>query len=232
MKREELMRQRMRTMKNRQQEYSNKMKKTILKAAVRSSKKLVKQADLLNQSLKHMNAKLAMKKKILELESHDATMATAKEQLEIQLLKDQYYKLAAMKERQKMQMKATQELLKHNTMMSDLEEVDNKAKLAFNRGVLARKGLNKQLVADVKENAAEALKAFKAKLNKEYELKKKVLHLKRCLRTRLAMNSSIKKQQLEAKLEEMVKKAVIARIKAERASSCIGNTELTQKMLK
>ncbi|BFU25026.1 hypothetical protein, conserved [Entamoeba histolytica] len=214
MKREELLREEMRTMRNKNEEYSNRVKKDIMKKAVES------------------NTKIALKKKVLKLQSQDANMGSALERLEIQKLKDQYYRLAALKERQKMQIKASKELLKHNTQIDDLEDIDNRAKYALYQTILSRKGVQKTLIRDTKKNSKEALEELKKKLKKEFMLKKKIMNLKRCLRTRIAMNDEIKRKEIERRLKVMIKRAVIARLNSAKTARCVGKNELVEKMMK
>ncbi|ELP88176.1 progesterone-induced-blocking factor, putative [Entamoeba invadens IP1] len=211
-KREELLRQQMRTMWKKEDQYENEMKRKILSQAVKSSKKMITKQQMLNDKLKILDNSVQLKKKILKLQSQDANLQTVKERIEIQKLKDEFYKLSALKEKQKMQLKASQEFLKHNTHLDDLDEVEQKANIAMVTNILKRKGVQKSVIKESKLNAKEALKDFKDKLQKEYMLKKKVLYLKRCLRARIAVNDEIKKKQIENKLKEMIRKAVVARI--------------------
>ncbi|BFU24961.1 hypothetical protein KM1_010780 [Entamoeba histolytica HM-3:IMSS] len=232
MKREELLREEMRTMRNKNEEYSNRVKKDIMKKAVESSKKMNQKRKMLQESLRRLDTKIALKKKVLKLQSQDANMGSALERLEIQKLKDQYYRLAALKERQKMQIKASKELLKHNTQIDDLEDIDNRAKYALYQTILSRKGVQKTLIRDTKKNSKEALEELKKKLKKEFMLKKKIMNLKRCLRTRIAMNDEIKRKEIERRLKVMIKRAVIARLNSAKTARCVGKNELVEKMMK
>jgi len=131
MKRNELLRQRMRTMMSQTQEYDNKSRRNILQKAVDSSKRMIERTDRMNEHIRRINAEVQMKKRILGLKSQDATIASARERMEIQKLKDQYYKLKALQQRQKMQFKANEAVLRHAERMDDLQEAERQGNLGM-----------------------------------------------------------------------------------------------------
>jgi len=232
MKRNELLRQRMRTMMTQAQEYDNRAKRNIMQKAVDSSKNLIRKADRMNQNLIKLNAEVQMKKRLLNIKSQDATIASARERLEIQKLKDQYYRLAALRQRQKMQLDVHKQLLKHSEKMDNLEEAQRQGQLGFYTTLLKKRGIQKSLINNVKENVKSQVKLFKKQLKKEYELKKKVMNMKRCLQTRLALNNEIKRKNFEKQLRKQIKLALMRRIRASQPITCTGKNELVKKMLK
>jgi len=232
LKREELLRQRMRTMISQSQEYDNKSKRNILQKAVDASKRMIEKTDRMNEKMRRINAEVRMKKKILGLRSQDATIASARERLEIQKLKDQYYKLQALKQRQKMQFKANKAILKHVERMDNLEEAERQGNLGMLTALLKRRGVQRSIIRHAKLNAAAEMELLKQQMRREYELRKKVMNLKRCLRTRLALNSEIKRKQFEAKLREMIKQALINKIRSAQLLKCKGHNRLAKKVSK
>ncbi|KAL7718885.1 Progesterone-induced-blocking factor [Entamoeba marina] len=231
LKRKELLKAQMRTLSKRASEYTHKVNKNILEHTVESTRKMVRKTDRLQRKLNLLDSEIQHKKKLLQLESQDADTSIALERIQIQKLKNQYYMLQALRERQKAQNKVHKYMLKHNNKMEDLDEIESKSKIEMLNHVLQKKGIQKSVIEDTKQNSAAALKQLKAKLKKEYELKKKVLNLKRCLRTRLVVNDAVKRKEAENKMKDMVRKIVIARLKAMN-NTCSPHNKLAKKVSK
>ena len=229
-RRKQLLKAQMRTVEKEAEEYSKRTKRELLEKKVKNVRDMIRKTSKIHKDMELLDNKMKTQEKLLNMKSRNAEISTAYEKIQIRKLKDEFYKLAALKEKQKAQNQVNRMLLNHEDEMGDLDEIDRRAHYAILDRMLESKSYGKQLLKDTRANSKADVENLKKRLKKEVELKKKVLQARRCMKTQNIVNNELKKKQLDEKLRMLIAKAIRARIQSTK--NCVTDKKLMNKVMR